>query len=267
MIITTRQPHPRLAPLLHGSYVGWSSTSAAAHRCRELPFPGLPLILSFGERFRLTDTRRSVPETTRIGSFLAGLDDWYTETESPRGSSAIQVNFTPVGARLLLGLPLELLTHRVVSLETLLGPEGRQLELDLGNEREWSRRFELFEAWLLRRLALGTELSAEVQWIWRELETSRGTTPIGRLGTALGWSRQRLVTTVRRELGMPPKLLARIVRFHSMTQRLRRGKAVNWSALAAECGYHDQSHLIHDTRDFAGCTPMELPRHLPVPPA
>ncbi|QSB16600.1 hypothetical protein JQS43_10165 [Natronosporangium hydrolyticum] len=46
---------------------------------------------------------------------------------------------------------------------------------------------------------------------------------------------------------------------------------VDWGRLAAEFGYHDQPHLIHEFRAFAGLRPTEYaPRspdaanHIPV---
>lgn len=266
MICQVRQPHPRLAGLLHGPYVGWTEATPDPSTHRELPFPGLPLILSFGEPFRLGDTRRPAHEALRIGSFVAGLDDWFTESLSPTGACALQLNFTPLGARVLLGVPLETLTRRIIPLADLLGADGTRLELQLASESKWEARFNQLEAWLLARLDRAEQPSREVGWIWREIQQSHGTASIGALGKSLRWSRQRMVTQCRHELGMPPKLLARIVRFSSMTTRLRSGRSRSWSALAAECGYHDQSHLIREVREFAGCTPMELPGHiLPLP--
>lgn len=264
MIVTTRQPHARLAPLLHGSYVGWVDDTRQPVTHRELPFPGLPLIITLGAPFRLADTRRK-DDGVRVGSFVAGLDDWFTESHSPAGTCALQVNLTPIGARQLLGLPLEELTRRVVSLHDFLGPEGVRLEEEIAAASSWDDRFDRLEAWLLRRLGRHRAPAPELAWLWGELACSSGTAAIGSLGETLGWNRQRMVTECRRELGMTPKLLARIVRFHAMTRRLRSGPSRSWSALAAECGYHDQSHLTRDVREFAGCTPGQLPGHLFLP--
>jgi len=34
-----------------------------------------------------------------------------------------------------------------------------------------------------------------------------------------------------------------------------RGRPVNWTGVALDCGYFDQAHFIHDFRSFAGLTP------------
>ncbi len=263
----TRQPHARLASLLCGPYLGWTEETLRPLPRRELPFPGLPLILGFGSSFRLADTRRPRNAAIQVGSFVAGLDDWFTESLSPTGSCAVQVNLSPLGARSIFGVPLELLTRRIIPLHDFLGVDGVRLEAQVASESSWEGRFDRLEQWLLARLDTAPLPSAEIRWIWSEIDRSRGTRSIGSLGASLGWSRQRMVTRCRHELGMSPKLLARIVRFSTMTDRLRRGRARSWSALAGECGYHDQSHLIREVRDFADCTPLELPGHLLPSPA
>ena len=58
-------------------------------------------------------------------------------------------------------------------------------------------------------------------------------------------------------MGLPPKLLARIVRFDRLLRQLRTGAAMSWADLALECGYYDQAHLVREVRRFTGVTPTE----------
>lgn len=255
-----RQPHLRLAPLLVGPYTGWVEHHTPAVVRRELPFPGLPLILNLGPAFRLTDSRTGISSAHR--SFVAGLDDWYTGSESPNGACGVQVNLTPLGARRILGLPLHLLTRRIVSLTDLLGADGGMLEARVAAEQSWEGRFAQLEQWLLARLDRAAEPSAGVAWMWGQMHHAGGQVEVGRLSAELGWSRRRVVAEFREEVGLAPKLIARIIRFDRMVGRLRRGTAPSWTALAYESGYHDQAHLIREVRGFAGCTPTDLPGHL-----
>jgi AraC-like DNA-binding protein len=40
----------------------------------------------------------------------------------------------------------------------------------------------------------------------------------------------------------------------------RANGEVPWAALAEQCGYYDQSHLINEFRRFTGFSPVELAR-------
>src|SRR5262249_59217722 len=60
------------------------------------------------------------------------------------------------------------------------------------------------------------------------------------------------------EVGIPPKRLARIVRFQRALRVLAARQAGERGAdLAARLGYADQAHFIRDFREFAGHTPTE----------
>ena len=46
-----------------------------------------------------------------------------------------------------------------------------------------------------------------------------------------------------------------MLRFQQVLARAHRGRSIDWTGLAADCGYFDQAHLINDFRAFAGLTP------------
>jgi len=68
-------------------------------------------------------------------------------------------------------------------------------------------------------------------------------------------SARRFIELFRRYVGVTPKLYCRIRRFQRALGELHRIKQMDWSAVALECGYYDQSHFIRDFRQFSGLTP------------
>ncbi len=59
----------------------------------------------------------------------------------------------------------------------------------------------------------------------------------------------------RSHVGVTPKWVVRRYRVHEAAERAARGDAVEWSLLAHELGYADQSHLIRDFKAQIGMTP------------
>jgi AraC-like DNA-binding protein len=84
----------------------------------------------------------------------------------------------------------------------------------------------------------------------------------------VGYSRRRLHTLVRDEVGVSPKVYQRLGRFAGAHARLRRaaiGGEVSVAAVAAESGYADQAHLAREWTELAGCSPTEwLRREFPI---
>jgi AraC-like DNA-binding protein len=74
----------------------------------------------------------------------------------------------------------------------------------------------------------------------------------------LGWSHRLLIARYRDVVGLPPKLVARIVRFERLTALLAADGAADWAGAATACGYFDQAHLAREVRELADFTPTEL---------
>jgi AraC-like DNA-binding protein len=233
-------------------------------RRKEVPFPGVPLILNFGPPFRLLDPNDPTRSGQLRSSFVAGIHQQFALTESPGYSYCLQVNLTPLGAYSVLGLPMHQIADQVVGLEDLLGATGNGLIERLADAPDWETRFDLIDGFLLESAQRGRRPSTQVSWAWRQLCQSDGRVSIGELGKELRVSRRHLVAQFREQIGLSPKLVGRIMRFNRVVSLLKLDDGARWSRIAHECGYHDQSHLNHDFRQFAGATPSEyLGRILP----
>ena len=74
----------------------------------------------------------------------------------------------------------------------------------------------------------------------------------------LGWSHRRLISRFREQIGLIPKLLARVIRFDRATTALRAPEARDLAEIAFDCGYAGQAHLNREFREFAGTSPSRI---------
>jgi AraC-like DNA-binding protein len=170
-------------------------------------------------------------------------------TEHPGRSLGMQVNLDPLAARALVGAPLHELANLTVPLDEIL--HAPFLVERLAGARDWDSRFALLDETLAPRLA-DARPSREVAWAWQRLRQTQGRIAIGELAAELGWSRKRIVARFRDEIGLPPKAVARLLRFEHAREL---AGTMSWGELAFECGFSDQSHLIGEFRRVTGRTP------------
>lgn len=249
-----RSIHPALRGLVY-RYGAFEDDGRAAMVHREMPFPGVPLILTFAAPYLLSEaTNPDLPIVPRR-SFIAGLHATRTASQTTGATWAVQVDLTPIGALRILGFPLGELANLVVPTNDLLGAGIDELEQRLYHANSWDERFDLMDRFLLRRLANNVREPSALTWAWHQLRASHGGAAIAELAAELQWSRKRLIGMFENQLGVSPKLLARMLRFQRLLTLDARSANASWAQLAREAGYFDQAHLIREFRDFAGITP------------
>lgn len=245
-------PDPRLKGVVLGLYQGWTERATRVTLRREVPRPMVPVILNLGAPWGVASGDGAMVEHD---SFLAGLHDRHATTRSTGFSQCLQVNLTLLGARRALHGGLPAIVNAIVPFEALLGDEGHALIGRLREARDWPARFALLDRFLLARLAAAPAMHADVAATLDMLARHDGAVSIGKLTTDRGVSRKRLVQLYRAELGLPPKTIARVLRFNRVVDLIHVDPDTGWAALAQDTGYYDQAHLARDFRDLAGCTP------------
>ena len=254
--LATAPPVEALRPFAR-EYVGWDEQIAAPLCRREVPTEDAPLIINFGAPFHLF-----APGGGRggrdVASFVTGAYDTYQLVESHGASNGVQINFTILGMRLLVGRPIEDMTNRALAPEEIFGRFARDLVHRLYEAPSWDARFACLDRALAARIGDPLDVPAGVRCAWHHLMASSGRMRIGRIVQEVGWSQRHFIAQFTHELGVSPKVLARILRFGRVVRAVRANGAADLADLATMAGYYDQSHLARDVRQFAGTTPGEL---------
>jgi AraC-like DNA-binding protein len=161
------------------------------------------------------------------------------------------VRFRPYGLSAFLAAPLHELTDRTTPLVDIWNGAARRLEQALGDARTDAERVRKAEQFLLDRLRPRVDQAIEVQV--QLILRARGQVRIGPLARRMGVSPRQVERRFRDTVGVGPKALSRVVRFQEVLRRLSGDEA--WVAVALDCGYYDQAHLIRDFRQFVGVPP------------
>ncbi|QIS06711.1 helix-turn-helix domain-containing protein [Nocardia brasiliensis] len=178
---------------------------------------------------------------------------------------SVQLQLDPLTARGLLGVPLDELRNQAVPLTELFGRPVRQLTERLAETPTWPARFTLLGDYLRQR-ACDNERTADraIGHAVRELRRSDGIRPVTALAAESGWSQRHFRRRFAAEVGLPPKDYASLLRFSAALTAMTTHPWHDPSALAAEFGYYDQSHLTRDFHRFAGTSPGRLLSRSPI---
>jgi AraC-like DNA-binding protein len=238
-------------------YFAWIDQSSVQSCLRELPSGNIPLIINFGSRVREYDRRKPKLWTERR-AFISGLQDSAVLVEGTGPGGGIQVNFTALGARLFLARPLKEFTNQTINLDDVFNAFANRLEAQLFDARSWEGKFALLDREILQRLNRARHPVPAVSWAWQRLSSTAGRAKISDLVQKIGWSERYFSRQFEEQIGLTPKVLGRILRFHRAVRTLTRPAEVRLAELALDCGYYDQAHFTHDFREFSGITPSEL---------
>lgn len=240
--LVQRLPHPLLAPYVRSGYEGYRQSMRAPVRRLEVPHGGIVLIVGWGPEIRVDGAAHT--------SFVAGLYDSPVVVADGGVQAGLQANLTPLGARMLLDMPMRELTGRTVALGDLLGDELSEPLSEMG---DWESRFAALDAFLLRRLRDAKAPRPDVAYAWSRLQATDGRVRVAALCRELGCSARHLSARFGEEVGLTPKAFSRVLRFERAVALLAGG--VSPAEVSATCGFADQPHLNREFRALAGRPP------------
>jgi AraC-like DNA-binding protein len=213
------------------------------------------------------------------GAVLVGAHSRYAVIDTREQRAVMGVSFRPGGMWPFFDPAADELHNEQVGMGDLWGSAGATLRERIIAAPTPQAKLMRLAAELLERAIRPISRRPEIDFALTRLTHAPHEHTIAMLSENVGLSARRFTRLFTLEVGLTPKLYARIKRFELVLGHMHRSCAslrprhshfpvqhrpvIDWTSIAQHCGYFDQSHLIRDCKAMSGFTPTELAnRHI-----
>ena len=203
------------------------------------------------------DNETLEPNAEYRGVWVSGMHQHYISISAHQDSEMFVIQFKPFGAHAFFHQPIENLNGRVIPAEALFADELTTMRHGLLQASSSAEKFQLAEDWLQMRFREALCPPAELLKIIDALYVEPAAKYLDIIENYPN-TQKHLIQQFKKYVGLTPKQLQRIIRFNSILQRIHQKEKIQWSDVAYECGFSDQSHFIKEFRHFSGFNPAEF---------
>jgi AraC-like DNA-binding protein len=231
--------------------------SALRWRERLVPRGGFHLVLRLDDsRIRIFDGVDDGHGRTFV-SVIGGARSRFHVREAAGGARAVGMLIRPGAAGVILGVPAHELAERHTAFEDVWGRAAHALRDRLLAARTPARQLAILERTIAARLALRYAPHAAVRVALSRFGSDATGWEVGPVCRETGLSHRRFIALFRRDVGLGPKQLCRVLRLERAMQIARSAVSPSWAETAATAGYCDQAHLVRELRALAGVSPTQ----------
>jgi AraC-like DNA-binding protein len=237
----TYRERPPTAPHVASVWIQLVAKGSEPHRHRTIPHGSVELQCEIGGLPHVVGPQ-TVPRL---------------ETLAP-GATVVGIRFRLGAAPAALGMPASELVDLTVGAEELWGPAAERIGEVVASAATPEEAASALEAAVFAR-AVEKEPDPVVAGAAALLLPGR-TDDVASLPSELYISERTLRRRVHAAIGLPPKVVHRMLRFQGFLALAhgRGGSPAELAMLAAEAGYADQSHLTRECLRLAGLSPRVL---------
>jgi AraC-like DNA-binding protein len=175
----------------------------------------------------------------------------------PAGSNAAMmvISFKKGMAYPFFPFPMNEISDSVVDADLIWGIELAVLRERLLETKGISSRFEIVEDFLIGKFRSRFIANECVAFAVDEMTARPGALSIAAMNRKIGYSQKHFTSMFASHVGVTPKAYLKIMRFQKAVNEIEAQTDIDWSSIALECGFYDQSHFINDFKLFSGFTP------------
>ena len=189
-------------------------------------------------------------------SLLAGQIRNHFFLENTGVSGIVGIKLKPTALTHLYALFMQELTDRVVDISSLLGDHFSSTEEKLRAAITHDERIQLLNDHFQKLLSTITYKETAADRAIELIFSQHGMIPVSAIARVAGVGERQLENLFKKYVGLSPKFFTRIIRFSYIFQLIQENNQ-NWSGLAYEASFFDQSHFIRNFKDFTGENPSD----------
>lgn len=192
-------------------------------------------------------------ENTWIWGVVTGK---FTRKLEGRGK-VLGVKFRPGAFYLFYQQPVSSFTDNTLAFHKVFDEDLGALESSILDHKDYEQMVEQAESFLMNHLP---EKDPKIKQIGDIVETVMNEPAILKvddLTDQFQMSKRTLQRIFKKYVGVSPKWVIQRYRLHEAAEKLASGETKNWSQLALDLGYYDQSHFIRDFKQIVGKTPAD----------
>jgi AraC-like DNA-binding protein len=192
-------------------------------------------------------------------SFLYGQLNGFKDIYSGNEMAIVIVVFQPNGINQLLGITNSELRDTIISIDTVFGQEGIELQEKLSEQHTIQDKLSLlnhFFKTLEAKKPISNQLiaTASLDFILK----TKGQFSLKQLVDYTGYTERHIERKFTECVGLNPKKFGNIVKIHGFLKLLKnKTEDTSLTTISYEAGFSDQSHLIREFKKHTGMTPKE----------
>lgn len=229
--------------------VRWDLRGQGSYLCETLPQPCIHLV------FEKNQSRIVGVVSRRFSSLLENT------------GLIFGVSFKPGAFFPFLKVPVSVLTDTSLGFCDAFGMECVALEETILSQENEAGMIALVEQFLREKLPGQDEHVIVINEIVDHIRVDREITRVDHLVSQFHISKRTLQRLFSHYVGVSPKWVINRYRLQEAAERVAESEAVDWSKLAVDLGYFDQSHFINDFKLIIGKTPAEYIKQMRSDPS
>ena len=257
MVFTTHRINDELSPYIESIF----------HFKNFIPDHSIERVVPTGHSFlifELDGMKRNTFDNDSLESLKTFQKAWYSgihknylSISAHEKSEMLVVQFKPYGARPFTNRLASDLKDRVVAADEIFTESVYFLREKIKEVENAEQKFGLVEKYLLSHFDISKTCPENIVQCVKKI-SKEAFEESERIVEAYTGSQKHLINQFKNYIGLTPKSLHRIFRFNDILPKIHKKETIEWSEIAYQCGFSDQSHFIKEFKFFSGFNPKEF---------